>query len=397
MKIGIDIRALQSHNEFRGIGRYISSLLSSITFIDSKNEYVFYVFSDRPNPLKKIKIPDTFSYKIENIEPIYKSHKVRLGIFYKENYPIDSNLVKGLDVFFQPDLNYGLPRGVKTVTVFYDLIPLLFWNKNKSKMYKGLRRVKISLADKILQQKYLSVLKSYRKADRIIAISNSSKNDLLKFSREINSSRVKTVHLGVDTIPKRTGALDIKLPKNYLLYVGGIDLRKNITGLAKIFFEIKSQGYDDLKLVMMGKEFKNERELYDLGWYESVEGSNFLKDIIFTGYVKDEELVEYYKHAKAFVFPSLYEGFGLPVLEAMAMGAPVVAFKNSSITEIAENAALLCKDNKEFIEGVKSLLENNKLRKSLIEKGYKQAKKFSWEKTAKETLKVIEGLVKQED
>jgi glycosyltransferase involved in cell wall biosynthesis len=148
---------------------------------------------------------------------------------------------------------------------------------------------------------------------------------------------------------------------------------------------------------MMGKEFKNQTELYDIGWYKNIVKSKFSQDIIMPGYVNDDQLIEYYKNAKVFVFPSLYEGFGLPVLESMSLGAPVVAFKNSSITEIAENAALLCKDNEEFIGAVKRLLENNKLRKSLIEKGYKQARKFSWEKTAKQTLEVIEDLGKLVD
>ena len=142
----------------------------------------------------------------------------------------------------------------------------------------------------------------------------------------------------------------------------------------------------------MGKEFKNERELYDLGWYRTVESSKFVKDIIITGYVEDEELVEYYKHAKAFVFSSMYEGFGLPVLEAMAMGAPVVVFNNSSIPEVAGDAAVLCNNDKEFVDGIAKIINDEKFRKLLVHKGYNQVKKFSWEKTAKETLKVIEDL-----
>jgi len=199
-------------------------------------------------------------------------------------------------------------------------------------------------------------------------------------------------HEKIKKISKKQLNKKYGINSDFLFYVGGVDLRKNIVGLAKIFFEYKIINKSNIKLVMAGKEFENRQELIDLGWYDAIKDSKYKKDIIHTGYVDDNELNALYKNAKAFVFPSLYEGFGLPVLEAMALGAPVVAFNNSSIPEVAGDAAVLCKNEKEFVEGIKKIVDDKKFTQSLIKKGYKQVKKYSWEKTAKETLKVIEDL-----
>ena len=146
---------------------------------------------------------------------------------------------------------------------------------------------------------------------------------------------------------------------------------------------------------MAGKEFDNKRELTDLGWFDTLKDIKYKEDIIYAGYVDDSVLNALYKNAKVFAFPSLYEGFGLPVLEAMAAGTPVVAFNNSSIPEVAGDAAVLCKNHKEFVAGIEKIIDNEIFRKSLIQKGYKQAVKFSWEKTAKQTLKVLEEFGKK--
>jgi glycosyltransferase involved in cell wall biosynthesis len=165
-----------------------------------------------------------------------------------------------------------------------------------------------------------------------------------------------------------------------------------VIGLVKIFFDIKDEGHSDLKLVLVGKEFKNYPELKDLGWNEAIKSSPYKKDIILPGYVDDEQLRYYYKNAKAFVFPSKYEGFGLPVLEAMKEGTPVVAFNNSSIEEIAKGAAVLCNNDSEFKAGIENLLTDKNFSNSLIEAGYRKVNRYSWLETAKQTLDVIESV-----
>jgi glycosyltransferase involved in cell wall biosynthesis len=398
MKIGIDLRPLQGHNKYRGIGRNIYNLIREISFIDNKNTYIFYAFEGKEEPIDYSALNKNFKYQIRKVKFANLSHTKYIGIFFDEFMPVDV-LGDGLDIFFQTDMQYGLPRNVKTVAIFYDLIPYYYWNKDKLKNYKGFRKAKIVAADKIIRRRYLSVLSRYKKADMIISISESSKRDLLNHFKSINENRVKVALLGFGGAGHKYSLSSSginNIPQDYLLYVGGVDLRKNILGLAKMFFDIKKDiKYKNLKLVMAGKEFNNKAELIDLGWYELVKNNKYKKDIIFTGYVDDKELNYLYNNTKVFVFPSLYEGFGLPVLEAMNMGAPVVAFNNSSIPEVAGDAAILCESEVEFEAGIKKLLDDKKFRKSLIDKGYRQVKKFSWEKTAKETIKAIEDLGKE--
>lgn len=395
MKIGIDLRPTQGHNKYRGIGRYINSVLLEIMLQDHKNDYIFYLTKDLKSSLEEISIPDHFKYKIVYIEPKSLSTKRIKAIFEKDNDTIE--LAKNeVDVFFQPDISFGLPKSVKTVTVFYDLIPLMFWNREKTKRFKPKKRIKVTIVEEILRAKYRRSLRLFKRADKIIAISQSSKNDIIHRYPSIKSNNVIVTYLGADTPKLLEGSNDINstlkrlhIKKPFLLYVGAVDVRKNIIGMAKMFFELKSKGYKNLQLVMVGKEFTNKLELEELGWNDVVDKHIYKKDIILSGYIKDTDLEALYKQAAAFVFPSLYEGFGLPILEAMQEGCPVVAFSNSSIPEVAGSAAILAENEKEFVKGVEVLLQDENKRQDLIEAGCKQVKKFSWSKTAKQTLEVF--------
>lgn len=396
MKIGIDLRPTQGHNKYRGIGRYIKSLLSELVSLDNTNIYVFYLTKNTESVLDYIFIPKVFKYNIVYVDPKIASSGRIKSILESDNDAI--KLSEGeVDIFFQPDISFGLPNNVKTVTVFYDLIPLIFWNRDKTKRFKLKKRVKVTIVEELLRSKYKRSLKMYKKANRIIAISESSKKDLLDKFQSIKSKNVIVTYLGSDTpkLPSRINnsnaildGLHIKQP--FLLYVGAVDLRKNIVGMAKMFFELKSKGYKNLQLVMVGKEFTNKLELEELGWNDVVAKHIYRRDIILPGYINDTDLEALYKQAAAFVFPSLYEGFGLPILEAMQEGCPVVAFSNSSIPEVAGSAAILAENEKEFVKGVEVLLQDENKRQDLIEAGCKQVKKFSWSKTAKQTLEVFD-------
>jgi glycosyltransferase involved in cell wall biosynthesis len=401
MKIGVDLRPLQGNNKYRGIGRNILELITALSKIDSKNNYIFYTFEELENPIDSMVLSSEFKYKIKKFKYSNLSHKKFVGILFNEYSPVNVN-GDGLDVFFQTDMQYGLPKRVKTVAIFYDIIPFYYWNKDKLNRHSGLRKLKIKTADRIMRERYLRVLSRYKKVDRIIAISKSSKDDLVAHFKTIKPGDVSVALLGFSSQDKKSVSFTkkhilekYKIKNDYLLYVGGVDLRKNIVGLAKIFFEYKAKNNNDTKLVLAGKEFDNKRELTDLGWFDAIKESKYRQDIICSGYVDDVELSCLYKNAGAFVFPSLYEGFGLPVLEAMAAGTPVVAFNNSSIPEVAGDAAVLCKNDKEFVAGIEKIIDNEIFRKALIKKGYKQAVKFSWEKTAKQTLEVLEEFGKK--
>jgi glycosyltransferase involved in cell wall biosynthesis len=394
LKIGVDLRCLQGHSKYRGIGKYVMHTISEMAKIDIKNNYVFYIFENENSPINSLGLPSNFKYEIKRVTKNKKNNMKHIGILFDEFVAVK---VKEdfLDVFFQPDISYGIPKGVKVVSTFHDLIPYYFWKKPGIKNNEGVKLLKIKMADQILKRKYINSLKKYKLADSIIAISDSSRNDFIKYFGTEYKSKIKVVYDGVNCINSKNINTTNKIG-NYILYVGGVDIRKNIVGLAKTFFSLKSDTkYEKLKLVLVGKEFDNKQELNDIGWFDTIKKSKYRNDIVITGYLDDDKLLSIYKNAKAFVFPSLYEGFGLPVLEAMNMGAPVVAFNNSSIPEVAGDAAILCDNQDEFESGLKKLLEDEKFRQSLIEKGYRQVKKFSWQKTAKETLKVIEDLGKE--
>lgn len=394
MKIGIDLRPTQGHNKYRGIGRYIKSLLSEIISIDSTNQYIFYLTENIDSVLDELEIPKYFQYNTIYVE-LKKPSSGRIKSILDNEHDAINLTENEVDIFFQPDITYGLPKHTRTVTVFYDLIPLIFWNRDKVKRFGLKKRVKVTIVEKLLRAKYKRSLSMYKKADRIIAISKSSKRDLLDKFSSIKPNNVVVTYLGanssnttIQNTKKSTIIRSLKLDQPFVLYVGAVDVRKNIVGMARMFFKLKSEFNTDIKLVMVGKEFTNKLELEELGWNDVVAKSKYRNDIVLPGYVSDSDLEVLYKKARAFVFPSLYEGFGLPILEAMQEGCPVVAFDNSSIPEVAGSAAILANNEDEFVKGIELLLRDNKKRDDLIEAGYKQSKKFSWTKTAKQTIEL---------
>lgn len=231
-------------------------------------------------------------------------------------------------------------------------------------------------------------------ADKIIAVSNSTKNDILKYYPEINFKKIKVIYHGYDkelfneNIPegeiKKTKS-KCQIPNaRYIIYVGAIQPRKNIKTLIEAYEIIRKENdLGDLKLVIAG----------DLGWfYEPIlEKIKSTEGVIYAGKFKTEDLPALVAGAEVFVLPSLYEGFGLPVLEAMACGTPVAAADNSSLTEIVGEAGLLfdAYSSQNLAEVLKKVLESDKLRDDLRHKGLGRVKDFSWEKCARETLEWI--------
>lgn len=176
-----------------------------------------------------------------------------------------------------------------------------------------------------------------------------------------------------------------KINKKYILFVGTLQPRKNIVRLIEAFSKIHHQ--QQLNLVIVGKKGWMYEEILEAPKQYGIENQ-----IKFLEFVPDEDLSLLYKNALCFVLPSLYEGFGLPVLEAMTQGCPVITSNVSSLPEAGGDAALYVdpEDVDDIAAKMQSLVKDEELRKTLIEKGYKQVKKFSWEKAARETLKVLE-------
>lgn len=231
---------------------------------------------------------------------------------------------------------------------------------------------------------------SINKASQIIAVSKTTKKDIVK-NYNVDEAKVSVVYNGFEKPIKKPAMSKVEGLKinNFILFVGTIQPRKNLKILIDAFnmFLLINK---DFKLVIAGKK----------GWlykniFEKVETMNLRKKVIFTDHVTDEELIWFYKNAFCLVLPSLYEGFGIPVLEAMSYDCPVITSFSSSLPEIGDEASLYFdpKNAADLLEKLQTLQDNNQLRKELISKGRQRIKFFSWEKCGKETLDVIIKMV----
>lgn len=241
---------------------------------------------------------------------------------------------------------------------------------------------------------------SAKHAKKVFTISNSSKNDILKAYEKDPEDvvvtypglRLEMQHMSLD-MTKEQLQKKYNISGNYVLFVGTLQPRKNITRLIEAFAKVKKEAKQkDLELVIVGKK----------GWlYEEIlqapKKFDIKERVLFLDFVTDEDLPSLYSNAEVFVLPSLYEGFGLPVLEAMKYGCPVITSNVSSLPEAGGEAALYIDPTnvKQMTGMIEKVLEDKSLREDMIKKGYEHVKKFSWEKTAKKTLEILEEVAKK--
>ena len=227
-----------------------------------------------------------------------------------------------------------------------------------------------------------------RKAMRIIAVSQSTKDDLMHYL-DIPDERISVVYEGIDHRVFRPVSQRI-YNHPYILFVSTEHPRKNFTTLLKAFSQLKSESrFKELKLVKVGNAGGQETDFRSqtMGVVESLNLSN---EVIFTDFVPEADLPTYYSGAEVFVLPSLYEGFGFPVLEAMACACPVITSNNSSLPEVVGEAGIMVdpQNTNNLAQAMSKVLTDSKLRDNMIRKGLEQAKRFSWEKAAEQTLEV---------
>jgi glycosyltransferase involved in cell wall biosynthesis len=230
--------------------------------------------------------------------------------------------------------------------------------------------------------------------DKIIAVSNSTKSDLIKYFN-VSAEKIEVIHEAADERFKLLTDDEVKDVKQkynidfpFILYVGTLEKRKNIPTLIKAFYELKKRNVDH-KIVIAGKKGWKYKNIF-----ETVSRLNLQNDIFFTGYIESSDLPKLYNAADLFVYPSLYEGFGLPPLEAMACGCPVITSNTSSLKEVIGDAGIMLPPNdvSEFANAMYNVLTSNELRQKMIRKGLERAKMFSWDKCARETLKLYEAV-----
>jgi glycosyltransferase involved in cell wall biosynthesis len=230
-----------------------------------------------------------------------------------------------------------------------------------------------------------SIRSSCRWAKKIIAVSENTKRDLMKLYK-VPEEKIEVVYEGIPTNYKSNTNIQIKNDTKYLLFLGRLEERKNIIGIIKAFEILKEKYNIPHKLILAGKPGYGYEKIKN-----KIQESKFRKEILEKGYVSEEEKQELLKNAEVFLFPTFYEGFGLPILEAQAEGVPVVASSNSSIPEVAEDSAILINPKKpeEIAEAVWKIISNENLRQELIDKGLKNVERFSWEKCGEKIAEVL--------
>lgn len=345
MKVAVDARPLGSGDSVRGIGVYTRELLKA-----------------------------------------FKAIKKQVTVLDKE---LNNSDLAGFDLVhftsfnpFTVSVPLTKPKGTKFVLTIYDLIPLIY-PAHYPPGVKGAIRLAVN--------KYLIK----KNVDAILTISETSKKDVCRFLG-VNPDIVHVVYLAPRPLFKKE---EIKgwtfevggkrVPKTFALYVGDVNYNKNIPVL------VDACRITKIPLVIAGKQAYKVEEM-DLKHPElkHLKGIDW-SGVIRVGFVPEDILVELYNSASVYIQPSLYEGFGLPVLEAFACGVPVVAGKTQALVEIGEGAAFLADpaDPKDFAEKIKSVLNDKKLAGEMVKKGYGRVKDFTWEKTARETYAVYETVI----
>jgi glycosyltransferase involved in cell wall biosynthesis len=370
MKIAIQAADLDA-DRIDGTRVYILNLLKYFGKLDSSNQFLIY-HKNKFNP--HLTPPDFPNYKIISKSSDYFWTQTLFAHRLWKDKP---------DVLWMPMHNIPMVRrkGMKTVVTIHDLafkyFPETFTKKDL---------FKINLLTKI----------AVMFADKIITVSESSKRDILKFYPGIKEDEIMVIYHGFDADvynKERDQEKEAQIKKKYgingpyIIYIGAIQPRKNLEKLVEAF-ELVKKDTNDLKLVLAG-----EKAWLSEGVFQKIEKSQYKNDIICPGRINFEEMGHLLRGAKAFVFPSLYEGFGIPVLEAFASRVPVVCSQNSSLPEVGGDAAIYFEDNdaNDMAEKIKNVLADENLRQIHIAKGLEQIKKFSWEKCARETLEYLKS------
>ena len=393
MVIGIDIRALQTGHKYRGIGEVAKQVTNRIIEMAERDkaEVVFYEYDD-DDPKTLLDIPSGLRYSTvkqgmmpEGAGDRTKGQKVKATLSSLYGNPVKGSSKS--DVFLQYDYAFGVPKDTQTVVIKHDLIPYVFWDaffESAWVPFKN-RALRTTLRTLFANYKYKRILsRSLKNAGIIISVSNSTKSDLKKFFG-IKDSKLKVSHLGVDVKPAKTSGVDTpeNMPtKPYLLFVGAGDTRRRVDDLVAAYNNLKAAGHD-IQLVLVGENFRHPEKIPNKMTRDAVLKSSYRSDILTLGYVDDATKQQLFRESIAFVYPTLYEGFGIPVLEAYLLETSVITYKNSSIPEVAGEHALYVRDWKGIVDATKQLLvETANEKEERIKAALKYAEGYTWDKTA---------------
>ncbi len=352
-------------NQSAGVHTFTREMIISLLRNDKENEYLLFRRKRTPNfeGARNVVVPRlrwTIVFPALRLFLIFG----RIARHMKVNVVVEP-------AHFGP---FFMPRRVKRVTVIHDLSPLKFPEHHRwhSQLLQGLflRRI-------------------MKKADLIITNSENSRQDIIRFF-PFTEERVEKIYLGYDDSfkpdirPEVLEKYGIKVP--YFLFVSTIEPRKNLSLLLNAYHRFRMNSNKTVQLVIVGGRGWKCRHLY-----HEIEQHHFRSDIILPGYVPKEDLPAFYSQTMAFVYPSYYEGFGLPVLEAMACGAPCLVSNVSSLPEVAGRASLMFNpfDVSDLTDQLEAISSDPALRIELAAKSIKQAARFSWDNFAEEFLEIL--------
>jgi len=375
MIIGIDIRVIGK--KCTGDEVYFFNLVKNLAAIDKANKY--FLFTDRDQEkdsdlareIEKLELGSNFKIIFLNSPNRFWWNLWALPNYLRQN-PVDIFHTQYIAPFW-------LPKNIKLVLTIHD-ISFNFFPKyiKKSDLF------------------FLKTLlpRSIRRADKIITVSQSEREQIINFYK-IQPEKIDFVYNGVDyenfakefsEEEKEKVRQKYNLPQKFLLYIGTFQPRKNIPVLIEA---IKSL---DIKLILAGN--RNARN-FDKKINEVIEKNNFQNKVIFPGWIDEEDKPALLQIADCFVFPSLYEGFGIPIVEAMAAGTPVISSNKTSLPEVGKDGALFCdpKNTDEFSKRIYQAIADENLKADIIKRGSEIAKLYSWQKTAEKTLNMYKSLM----
>lgn len=371
VRVGIDFHV--GSGIYQGVRTYLTNLIESMVKIENEFEYFIYAKN----------LDELIHWENNNSNVNLKKLPSASGRF---------NLLIGFPVCAMRDRlslfhsQYVLPlflpcKSVLTIhDILYESNPEFF-----PELHKNLLKVFVPF--------------SAKKADRIISVSEFTKKQIIKYYG-VPEEKITVIYEGasdkfapirdndlISSVLRRYG-----IEKKYILFVGRIEPRKNIAGLLKAFVYVKKRGKKDLCLVIVGNQDRlfREKELFD-----KIEEMGLGSNIIFTGGVSEDDLPVLYNGAEVLVYPAFAEGFGLPVLEAMACGTPVITSNTASLPEVVGEDGILVDPYsfEEIGQAMERILSNHNLRQELITRGLERAKKFSWQATAKKTIEVYKKVL----
>jgi glycosyltransferase involved in cell wall biosynthesis len=369
MRIALDARGINLYSG-TGIGTYTENVLKNLINIDIINKYHIFWSGNNYESVKK-----------ENCKIVMTSKRHQR--FFEDHYFPENIARESIDIYHMPQNGIGFSEEIscKKIVTIHDLIPYIMPETvGKGYLLKFLKEMPVIIGG----------------SDGIITVSEYSKRDILKFF-PIDESKIFVTPLAAD---KKYTPMDKSYCKTFLkdvynlenpfiLYLGGFSERKNVASLLTAFSKVYKDLDKKYNLVIVGGYKDASQHLVKL--------TNELKinsHVIFTGFVPEEHLPVFYNGCDTFVYPSLYEGFGLPPLEAMNCGTPVIASNLTSIPEVVGDGGILINpyDISEISSAIGNVLGNEKLRLELSYKGLKRASEFSWQITAQNTLKVYESV-----